>query len=446
MPAHCYGKTPKSFKLDDVVVNVDKSLGCENNRKLHLVAKHPLMQPVYTFSTCVCNEYYGLVDRHLVPLIHPEKRFIRFMDRFFSRLRHLCPGVSPLSLEELYASRSTHVKKRWRRVLTDPDPCARGDSYVKSFVKYEKYEAIGKAPRIIQGRSPKYTMHLAKFLIPMEHAVYKIRDSLNSNLRIFAKGRNALQRGRDIVAMQVFPRTEWLCIDHSRFDSRVGVEHLKACHRFYRMFCKDPELNKLLSWQLNNVCFSRGGIFYKCKGRRMSGDIDTGFGNPILNYAILRYVLQGIPSIIYLDGDDSVVSFDASYTEKVKAALRDKLGDTGMKSTFSFVQRLEDVEFCQSKVVWTRNGPILGRNPIRAISRMCWALESQDDSYFPTVCEGEIHSSSGVPIIYDFAKKHRDPLKLNTEKYEYRHRININVPVMEPIDDARVTQAVQWDL
>lgn len=440
--AHCYGKTPTEYVGDKCKLQVLGNPGCVNAKSLHKCGEHPLAVPTYTLSTCICNEYFGLVDRHLLPLIKPSRAYLNFSKKLLLSLFRRARKVQPMSREQLYKTRSTHVKKRWKRAYNDHTPVERKDAYVKSFVKFEKYQQLGKSPRIIQGRSPKYTFNLARYLVPIEHSVYSLKDPLNKFCRIFAKGRNAIQRADDLINMQKFNKNRFLCIDHSRFDSRVGKEHLGLCHWFYQLFIKDSELERLLKMQIKNVGFSRHGLFYKCIGRRMSGDIDTGLGNSIINYTVLRYILRKIDAVIYLDGDDSVVCFDEVDKVRVEKALG-MLNETGFESTWNFVDKIEDVEFCQAKILPRLGGYILARNPIRAISRMCYSLNKPDAEYFSTVCAGEMHSSSGVPIIYDFAKANAGPI--NYERLEYRHKLNLGIKPVNPFDAARVEQALQWE-
>lgn len=442
MPAYCHNIRQTNVKLHSAEIIADGAGDCVNKRQLRRVASHLLAQPIYTLSGCVCNEYCSLVNRHLLGKPNCSSAYETYAKKVMRRIRNGCDSVDVMTLDELYKTRSTHVKRRWRKHLTDTTPVVRKDAYVKAFVKYEKYDAPEKVPRLIQGRSTKFTMHLAKYLVPIEHAVYRFRDKCNSGLRCFAKGRNANQRARDILALDRFPKSAWLEIDHSRFDSRVSAKHLRLTHLLYNSFIDDGEMKTLLSWQINNVGFSHFGLFYRCVGRRMSGDIDTGLGNSLLNYTILRYVMEGIPANIYLDGDDSVVCFDARYRRQVEQVLVERLEQAGMQSTFKFRSSPYDVEFCQSKIIETLNGPTLGRNPIRAISRMCYSLGQQPEGYFGSVCYGEIHSSSGVPLIYDFAAAHVG--KPMWERLEYRHKLNLGVKPVAPIDVARVDQIEQW--
>lgn len=415
---------------------------------MHRVAEHPAELEEHTINTCYHNEYDGLINRHLVEQPAADEDFFSWARAEIRKMVKVTPHVERVSLEELYRTRSSHVKKRWRRILHDDAPCDAKDAFVKSFVKFEKYEEAGKVPRIIQSRGVKYTAHLATFLAPLEHAVYSTRYSNNDNIRGFAKGRNARQRAYDLLNLVYAKLSRFFEIDHSKFDSLISVKHLKLIHYFYlKMFSGHKDkwyLKKLLAMQLKNIGITRGGIFYKCKGRRMSGDFDTGLGNSILNYLILKYVFRMVRNRIYVDGDDSVVAIDNR--DLTKEDVLAMLAKTGMRSTVTVKDDIEDVEFCQSKILDTVCGPILARNPFRAISRMCWALKSQIDkiAYLSTNAFGEMHSSSGVPIIFDFAKKHFLG-EYNVDQLEYKHKLNMHIKPVAPHDLSRLKQFEQWD-
>ena len=150
IPAHCYNALPQSFVGDRCFLKVSEYKGCDNRRALHRVAVHPMAVPIYTLSTCVCNEWLGLKKRHLVELYKPANKYMKHAWKTLLRIRRYTHGVVAMTPMELYRTRSTHVKKRWRRAINDPTPVQRKDSFVKAFVKYEKYQLIGKPPRMIQ--------------------------------------------------------------------------------------------------------------------------------------------------------------------------------------------------------------------------------------------------------------------------------------------------------
>lgn len=432
---------------------------CDHKREMSLVVDHPLREERFAFHKCVVNELDSLLRRHVIDQISPSASYIAFARKELLTFYHTLgsPTLSPLDPEALIATRSSHVQKRWRRIAEQAMGTLfrRGEALVKTFIKYEKYGVdvlmSGKPPRAIQARGPLFTFRLARYLVPIEHLMWNWRPASNYHLRVFAKGRNARQRAADIRRMELWSDTKFVLVDHSKFDSRIHTEHLKLSHYFNSLFYRGTdraELRNLMDCQLKNRCVTERGVFYEVDGRRMSGDIDTAKGNCEINYTVLRYLLRGIPSCIYLDGDDSVIAVPAKYVEQVVSAVK-TCRDTGMESTVEVAQHFHQVEFCQSKPIFTNGAWTLMRNPIKAISNMCLMMRQPIEGVkerLATLGVGEMHASSGCPAIYPMAKKLAGLGKVNAAHFEYRHKLNKAIRPMEPDDDARATAWMAWDL
>jgi len=426
---------------------------------MRVVVEHPLRTERFAFHKCAVNELDSLLRRHVIDQVAPSSDYISFARRELKALYWLCgaPKLSPIEPEALIATRSTHVQKRWRRIAADASNTLfrKGEALVKTFLKYEKYGAdvlqSGKPPRAIQARGPLFTFRLAQYLVPIEHLMWKLKPSTNFGLRVFAKGRNAVQRATDLSKMQLWPDTRFVLIDHSKFDSRIHREHLKVSHEFNERFYHGGDRSKLRllgKCQLKNKCITEKGLFYEVDGRRMSGDIDTAKGNCEINYTVLRYLLQGVPSCIYLDGDDSVVSVPAKWVDLVVERVRNNVG-TGMQSTVEVANHFHEVEFCQSRPIYTNGRWMLMRNPIKAISNMCLLMEEPVEGLktrLATLGVGDMHASSGCPAIYPLAKQLATIGEIDTDKFEYRHKLNKRLKPMEPDDEARAQAWLAWNL
>jgi len=276
-------------------------------------------------------------------------------------------------------------------------------SRVNLFIKFEKKEDCSKAPRAIQYRATPYTARLAKYIIPIEKALYTLRSKHNFFFPIVAKGMNALERGQTLWNMyNHFENPCIYLIDHSKFDSRVNRDLLRLEHRFYmKCYNKDTWLRYLLKQQIKNVGTSRNGLKYQCIARRMSGDANTALGNCLINYALLKSKF-GRNCIIFLDGDDSVV-----FTPK---KIDVDFSDTGMESKINIVYDFNQIDFCQSKPVLTTHGWIMCREPIRALSRSIYKLGLKPVNwwdYLMTIGIGEGLCSPQMPIISELAAKFR---------------------------------------
>lgn len=141
---------------------------------------------------------------------------------------------------------------------------------------------------MIQARDTSFNIMYGRFIKPLELRVTKYAK----NKKNFGKG------NYDEVARRIMQhRNKWKYyteIDHKTFDAHVTVDMLKLTHRFY-IHCypdHERELRLLANKTLTNKCRSRNNDKYVVKGTRMSGDVDTAFGNSLLNYGILKEALS----------------------------------------------------------------------------------------------------------------------------------------------------------
>jgi hypothetical protein len=188
-----------------------------------------------------------------------------------------------------------------------------------------------------------------------------------------AKGLTPEQRACALLLMaDRFDKPAYILMDHSRFDAHVGVALLKAIHRFYgRVVGRGrSELMGLCKFQLSGRGYTAGGIGYRHKGGRCSGDQDTGCGNSIDNFANIRSWLDmsGVDGEILLDGDDSVVVVEQADLSRLRDCKQHML-KLGMETEFEVVNDISKVEFCQAKVGLGRNGPTLIPNPLKYLSK-----------------------------------------------------------------------------
>lgn len=449
---------PLCIKASDWNLNLKHFDHSHNHTKYLLrFMDHPLAVERYALQSCSTNELVGLIKRHLVDQKPVSDEFVKFSRALYKSVWNELgrPIFTPLTFDELYSKKSTHVKKRFRthRVKIEEHDVRKSDAFVRAFVKFERYDATDelKPPRMIQFRPPHFTARLSKFYTPIEDAMWAFKPKSNFGLRPFAKSRSMKQRAKDLFKMKLWPKTSFLLLDHSKYDSRITAMHLKLNHRFSQLFYVGEDRNllaKLQAMTVNNRGRTMSGIEYFCKGRRMSGDADTGKGNSEINYTIIQFCLRDIPHAVYIDGDDSVISFPTEYCEHLKKVLDSRLAQTGMVSTYSIVHKFSDVEFCQSKPIFTNGSWMLARNPIRAISNLCYTLKPvATKNYITTIGVGEMHACSGVPLLYDVAKQMSEVGGQFDYNYlEYRHRVDWSVQPKPPNEEAYATMWLAWDL
>ncbi|APG76592.1 hypothetical protein 3 [Wenling tombus-like virus 3] len=287
---------------------------------------------------CVGNAYIALRDRHMVPFIEnmylddgsispdrsspPYVALLNESRRLARRWKRECvPERLTLkqALDHFLPKKGAVYRTAYKSLINKP--LEYSDSFVSMFVKDEKVPNIAKPPRAIQYRSARYNLELGRFLIPVEDC-YGSGCFSPVGERVFSKGLN--RASLSILFSKVLSKFKDPVVienDYSRYDSRINRALLMTEHAFYlELFGLHRKLAKLLNWQLNNRGRHRDGVKYRTKGRRMSGDYNTGLGNSILNLLILRMWMfeSGIEKYhLIVDGDDSLLVIERGDVSRV---------------------------------------------------------------------------------------------------------------------------------
>lgn len=230
--------------------------------------------------------------------------------------------------------------------------------------KIEKFKATKgntfryKAPRLIQARDQTFNIECGRYIKPLEQL-------LKLSSPNFAKG-NYDEIGRRVekLARKYKYYTE---ADHKTFDAHVTPEQLKLTHKFYlRCFKNDKTLESLLKKKIKNRIKTRDGTTWTVHGTRMSGDVDTSLGNSLINYAIIKQVLQNlrIDGDAIVNGDDSIIftnePIDTSLA-RMMFALYNQETEIGESQT-----NIHRVEFCRTRLVYPATGkPTMMMDPDR---------------------------------------------------------------------------------
>lgn len=284
-----------------------------------------------------------------------------------------CVGYSSrVSGNEFIATRSGSKRLMYARardeLMTRPVPLPTL-AQLSFFTKTESTVWNKKqVPRIVSPRSFGFNYLLGKYLRPIEHRVFSALASVVGTDVCVAKGLTQLQKG-ELIAGKLKPGYVCVGLDASRFDQTIGRELLLAEHALYKLCYKgDGLLSALLRCQLHNkgVARCRDGIVYADIGAmRCSGDQNTSLGNCIISclLAKLFFIESGIEDgDILNDGDDLLMFLPESCLHRLEG-LSCWYNRWGLRMKVEPVARIpEEVEFCQSRPVWTPRGYLLVRN------------------------------------------------------------------------------------
>lgn len=305
----------------------------------------------------------------------PTKGAFERLKTFRTKVTSRMPLVPMFTTEEFLDCYSGRRRRRYEMAAESLEalPLQRSDAGVSTFVKCEKTNFTTKqdpAPRVIQPRSARYNLSVGRYLKPLEHGLFRAIDGVFKHPTV-AKGKNALERGQMVVdAWGSFRDPVAIGLDASRFDQHCSRRSLRYEHGFYlKLFQNDSELGQLLGLQLVNRGYGRsadGVVKYSVSGCRMSGDMNTSMGNVILMCAMMWQFFRDhhIKARLVNDGDDCVViaeRSDATVLENTAVEWFREFGFT-MKIE-SRAEVLEEIDFCQSRPVYSSRGWVMCRDP-----------------------------------------------------------------------------------
>lgn len=392
---------------------------CESRRHLiRLVPPVPGLWNCFTHTNCVCNDLIAAVNRVCGWVPVPTPAALAVLAKETRLLAKKMGHIAPYSYDQVLATWNSKLRKRYQDAYESlsAEPLCRRDARVSAFVKSEKFDPVPRVnpdPRMIQSRHPRYNVVVARYLKPIEKALYALRGP--HGLRMVAKGLNQRQRAellRDKLAL--FDDPVLIGLDGSRFDKHVHGQVLRLEHLFYTLLIDSDELRELLAWQLVNDVVTQNGVKYKVRGKRMSGDINTALGNCVLMIIMVRAAMRilGIKNRdwdILDDGDDCILILEAQHLKVVQAELPAVFLTFGQELKVESVARdIRDTVFCQSKVLDDGTNLVFTRYWRKVLSQSAcgvkhWGTPSMVRPMLTAVGRCELALARGIPILQEFA-------------------------------------------
>lgn len=335
---------------------------------------------------------------------------------FKTGLLKLLGTATPVSLDavvEMYKGRKKAIYQNARDMVALYG-YSRRDAIAYSFVKEEKVNPA-KAARCIQPRKPAYNINLGRYIKPIEHRIYHKIAKLFGDGPTVMKGLNVEQIGSVIRGKwRSFAKPAAIGLDATKFDMHVSVAALEWEHSIYNRIYGCPELATMLTWQVNNqgrgYC-SDGELRYSVKGRRFSGDMNTGLGNITIMCALIySYAKElGIAVKLVNAGDDCTVFMEAGDVQKFLTGLTAWFLDMGFRMVAEPpVYTMSEIEFCQmhpievssTTCLMVRNIPTALRKD--SLSTQDLSLINVREAYLNAVGVGGLAINGGVPILQNF--------------------------------------------
>jgi hypothetical protein len=402
----------------------------------------PGVVSVFRYEDCVGNQLVALGNRVMGLVPKPTSRGIQ-------RLHELAAAIGrclPQGLTDEYYMLGKHYtgKKKKRYDDATLDNITNGfdikiHSGVTLFIKDESYmikdgtvhwktpttfTTTGKAfpdPRAIQFRDFKFAVEIARYLKPIEPALYELVGDETTKLpqtRLIGKGLNQYQRAMLLKEKwEAFDDPVAVCIDAKRFDQHISKQLLRVEHTVYKTANPDPWLSALCKAQEINRGKSTKGVRYVCDGGRMSGDMNTALGNCLVMTIMIgdyfdqlgKSVNRTLHYDILVDGDDAILLVERRDVPLVEDTIGEAFLEYGMELEVELtVDCLEDISWCQSKPIETSIGQWrFVRNPYKIFSTALFKPRFKDRRGAPkllrSIGECEYALNQGIPLLQAYA-------------------------------------------
>lgn len=395
--------------------------GCESRRRLIRI-----VPPIYglwhcfTHSSCVCNDVISCVNRVVGVVPPPTRTGIRRLRDALGKLwtvRTLTPLTLVESLNSFKGTKNKIYMRAYDSLLVEP--YSKKDNKIKAFVKAEKFNPADKDnpdPRMIQSRDPRYNLCLARYLRPLEHLVYGLKDQASTP--IIVKCMNPMQRARLVLDKWArFDEPVCFSLDCSRWDKHVNYDVLRTEHNFYRSYYPaELELDNLLRGQEVNHAVTSNGVRYSVRGGRMSGDMNTALGNCVLMVGMVYGAMDNLKIghfEVVDDGDDCLVMVERSDLELLNEHLPRLFLAYGQELKIeNLAFNWWDIVFCQSKITWNGELHTFARNWRKVLSQSTSGTKHWNDpklvpGMFGLIGDCEMAQHHGIPILQAYAARLR---------------------------------------
>jgi hypothetical protein len=368
---------------------------------------HPTMNTHYK-----TDEEYSLSERFLKYNTITTQRASR-LGRIQSRILSDKLGfLEPWSMDQVVDHYTGSLRRKYKQAKENIETQGYNLHYISKvtcFVKTEKWKEP-KPPRTIMFRHAEYCLLLSTYTKAIEERLYSMKD--HKRTRIFAKGLNQTQRYNVIKQkFDSFVNTHVVGIDCTKFDAHVTQEQLRIEGLVYkRCFRNCPELKRLLDKQLVNRILTMHGRKLISKGKRMTGDANTGLGNCIIVYIMIMtwirtYNLHTKVSI-FCDGDDTLLFFEEEYRPFVTFLMQ-------TFSDFGHTMRIDKETNIFNNIMFCQCYPVGGTmvRPFQKVLSHAFVSHKHYNSpkhganIAKTIAQGELALNSNIPIMGPFFSK-----------------------------------------
>lgn len=366
--------------------------------------------------------YVKVGDKFEAPPLPRRGVFGSRMKLALEAIERTLPPTTPVSRQEfamLYKGRKQSAYLKAVESL-ESLPVRVRDSYVTVFTKSEKTNFSLKpdaVPRVVSPRSKRYNVEIGRYIKPYEHRYCEAIDALYGHKTVF-KGLNATMAGQTLFEKWcMFTSPVAVGLDAHRYDTHVSVPALKWEHEVLMSPFHGPdreELASLLKWQLSYKCFGYcrdGKLKYSVKGKRCSGDMNTGIGNCIVMSSMVWSFCRsaGIRKFqLANNGDDCVVILEKGELSRFSDSVSQWFHEMGFNMKVEKpVYIFERIEFCQQNPLFDGYHYRMVRNPRVSMEKDSVSLKKFTNhnsmvTWCKAVGDAGMSLTGGIPVVQDF--------------------------------------------
>lgn len=375
------------------------------------------VDPIHVKANCAHNVYLSLHKRYLknTPEVQRGKLNFKLLNRIISYLiSQIKERIEPFNAQEWFKEKPGRLRRRYHdaysRMIKDGVDLNK-ISDISAFVKLERYFEDGKAPRMIMGRNPAFTLLYSQVVCPIEKAFFKLDQCANACDYISCGEKFSKLVGDWFVEN-----------DMSKYEASQRLFTLAMEYTVYRGVYPDTAvLDQLFTTKYYKKGHTTTGVNFSFEGCRGSGDADTSLGNGILNYISTMYFLiintctadckidncgDGCKAKQFvLKGDDSYMSYPRRET------FENTYMYFGFEAKLIIRRTPAEVEFCSGHFIEHRPGEYVYVQKLRKLLQSLTTCINPDaikngwvGQYYKSL--GLMYSKiyAGIPVYEDIGK------------------------------------------
>lgn len=438
------------------------------------------------YHSCARTERAALERRVLQTVPLPRETAQPMLDFALQVLRELPHSILPRDLgvcdyTEYPLQRTGAARERYQRAAEEllTRPFNKRDLELGCFVKAENaipHKKANVVPRVISTRKETGALLLWSVIRPIETVFYTTPahpTTLPNAAGIFGKGLTTKGRANLIISnLEPFANFRVLSCDCTKFDRHINEMLQNYKFDVYSMMTcpKGRGVLKTIrhGYMHSTMRTSCGQVIKNLPVALRSGDMDTALGNNLVAFSLhvlyRRFLAGTLPEAIQreqeakfgvfriqahdyaclIDGDDVLAIVEADTQAIVERTLYPFMLQFGVDMRIDgAADTLEEIEWCQQKVITVRGEPKCVRDPNKVISTAHSSTKFSSEAYsrrrFATLGECELALNIGVPVLDAYARAllraGSGPRVFENTGSEYRARVELRDG---PIDTVRV--------